>query len=169
MAWESDITASTLRGILEICLFACSVNKPRAVKPLGRFHSWILSFTQDSPAFSTKTARSWMSNLLCHQFLNIKQFFWQFVHVTPFWTKSSCRVESSFWKLFPSSHLKHAASWKVLFSPELIHQRNARTSKLSRTRQKRLFCKINLNVKIYSTWIFILIFEREILFIRNKA
>jgi len=40
-----------------VCLFVCWVNKTRAVKPLRRFHSWILSFTQDGPAFSTKTAR----------------------------------------------------------------------------------------------------------------
>ena len=36
-----------------VCLFVCWVNKTRAVKPLRRFHSWILSFTQDGPAFST--------------------------------------------------------------------------------------------------------------------
>jgi len=42
---------------LFVCLFVCWVNKTRAVKPLRRFHSWILSFTQDGPAFSTKTAR----------------------------------------------------------------------------------------------------------------
>ena len=41
-------------------------------------------------------SRNWMSNRLCHQFLNIKPFFWQFVHFTPFWTKSSFRVEKSF-------------------------------------------------------------------------
>ena len=40
-----------------ICLFVCWVNKTRAVKPLRCFHSWTLSFTQDGPAFSTKTAR----------------------------------------------------------------------------------------------------------------
>ena len=41
----------------EECLFVCWVNKTRAVKPLRSFHSWILSFTLDGPAFSTKTAR----------------------------------------------------------------------------------------------------------------
>ena len=40
-----------------VCMFVCWVNKTRAVKPLRRFHSWILSFTQDGPAFSTKTTR----------------------------------------------------------------------------------------------------------------
>ena len=39
------------------CLFVCWVNKTRRVKPLRRFHSWRLSFTQDGPAFITKTAR----------------------------------------------------------------------------------------------------------------
>ena len=42
---------------LFVCLFVCLVDKTRAVKPLGRFHSRILSFTQDDPAFSTKTAQ----------------------------------------------------------------------------------------------------------------
>ena len=42
---------------LPVCLFVWWVNKPRAVKPLRRFHSRRLSFTQDGPAFSTKTAR----------------------------------------------------------------------------------------------------------------
>ena len=42
--------------ILLACLFVW-LNKTRTVKPLRRFHSWILSFTQDSPAFSTKTTR----------------------------------------------------------------------------------------------------------------
>ena len=37
------------------CLFVCLVDKTRVVKPLRHFHSWILSFTQDGPAFSTKT------------------------------------------------------------------------------------------------------------------
>ena len=39
------------------CLFVCFVDKTRTVKPLGCFHSRILSFTQDDPAFSTKTAQ----------------------------------------------------------------------------------------------------------------
>ena len=37
--------------------FVCLVDKPQAVKPLRRFHSWILSFSQDCPTFSTKTAQ----------------------------------------------------------------------------------------------------------------
>ena len=41
---------------LFVCLFVW-LNKPRTVKPLRRFHSWSLSFTQDGLAFSTKTAR----------------------------------------------------------------------------------------------------------------
>jgi len=39
-----------------VCLFVW-LNKTRTVKPLRRFHSWRLSFTQDGLAFSTKTAR----------------------------------------------------------------------------------------------------------------
>ena len=39
-----------------ICLFVW-LNKTRTVKPLRRFHSWRLSFTQDGLAFSTKTTR----------------------------------------------------------------------------------------------------------------
>ena len=38
-------------------MFVCFIDKTRAVKPLGRSHSRILSFTQDGPAFSTKTAQ----------------------------------------------------------------------------------------------------------------
>jgi len=41
---------------LFVCLFVW-LNKTRTVKPLRRFHSWSLSFTQDGLAFSTKTAR----------------------------------------------------------------------------------------------------------------
>ena len=39
------------------CLFVCFIDKTRAKKPLGRSHSRILSFTQDGPAVSTKTAQ----------------------------------------------------------------------------------------------------------------
>ena len=35
---------------MRVCMFVCLVDKTRAVKPLRRFHSWILSFTQDGPA-----------------------------------------------------------------------------------------------------------------------
>ena len=60
MALHSSIRHFSLQPGLQclfVCLFVCWVNKTRAVKPLRRFHSWILSFTQDGPAFSTKTAR----------------------------------------------------------------------------------------------------------------
>ena len=40
-----------------VCLFVCFIDKTQTVKPLGRFHSRILSFTQDGPAFSTKTTQ----------------------------------------------------------------------------------------------------------------
>jgi len=43
-----------------VCLFVCLfvlLNKPRKLKPLGRFHSWRLSFTYDSPDFSTNIAQ----------------------------------------------------------------------------------------------------------------
>jgi len=45
-----------------ICLFVCFINKTRAVKPLGRSHSRILSFTQDGPAVSTAIYKltSWL-------------------------------------------------------------------------------------------------------------
>ena len=39
------------------CLFVCFIDKTKTVKRLGRFHSRILSFTQDGPAFSTKTTQ----------------------------------------------------------------------------------------------------------------
>ena len=39
-----------------ICVFVW-LNKTRTVKPLRRFHSWCLSFTQDGLAFSTKNAQ----------------------------------------------------------------------------------------------------------------
>ena len=38
-------------------LFVCFIDKTRTVKPQGRSHSWILSFTQDGPAVSTKTVQ----------------------------------------------------------------------------------------------------------------
>ena len=70
-AWRPCIYSVTV-GLLRLrrdapalCLFARKplfplfvwLNKPRTVKPLGSFHSWRLSFTQYSLAFSTKTAR----------------------------------------------------------------------------------------------------------------
>ena len=42
--------------LLFVCLFVW-LNNTRTVNPLGRFHSWCLSFTQDGLAFSTTTAR----------------------------------------------------------------------------------------------------------------
>ena len=42
---------------LYACLFVCFIDKTRAVKPLGRSHLRILSFTQDGPAVSTITAQ----------------------------------------------------------------------------------------------------------------
>ena len=41
-----------------ILFLFCCIDKPRTVKPLGRSLSRSLSFTQDGPAFSMKTARA---------------------------------------------------------------------------------------------------------------
>ena len=52
---ETDPADEVMKRLF-VCL-VCLVNKTRTVKPLRRFHSWRLSFTQDGLAFSTKTAR----------------------------------------------------------------------------------------------------------------
>ena len=62
--WARAVSERASRSASQFCIahsmFVCLfvwLNKTRTVKPLRRFHSWSLSFTQDGLAFSTKTVR----------------------------------------------------------------------------------------------------------------